>query len=61
MPKISGQSLIPLVKHSDLFSNANSTLSVLYTLVQIDLARHFVTADFDGGNVQGDRKTQNLR
>lgn len=52
MPKISGQSLIPLVKHNDLYSNANITLSVLYTLVQIDLARVFVTADFDGEGVQ---------
>ena len=52
MPKIPGQSLIPLVKHNDLYSNANITLPVLYTLVQIDLARLFVTADFDGEGVQ---------
>lgn len=55
MPKIPGQSLIPVVKYNALFSNANITLSVLYTLVQIDLARHFVTADFEDGSVQGDR------
>ena len=55
LPKIPGQSLIPLVKHNALYSNANITLSVLYTLVQIDLGRYFVTADFDDGSVQGDR------
>lgn len=49
MPKTSGKSLIPLVRQENLYSNANSTLSVLYTLVQIDLARHFLTADFDSG------------
>lgn len=54
MPKISGQRLIPLAKDNALYSNANITLSVFYTLVQIDLARHIVTADFDDGSVQGD-------
>lgn len=60
MPKIPGQSLIPLVKHNDLYSNANITLSVLYTLVQIDLARQSVTADFDE-SVQGGTETEILK
>ena len=57
MPKIPGQSLIPLVKTHHLHSNANTTLSVLYTLVQIDIASSFVTAGFDNGSVQGDTET----
>lgn len=61
MPKIPGQSLIPLVKHNAFYSNANITLSVLYTLVQIDLARHFVTAGFDDGRVQGDTETEIIK
>lgn len=61
MPKIPGQSLIPLVKHNDLYSNANITLSVLYTLGQIDLARNVVTADFEGGSTQGDTETEIIK
>lgn len=57
MPESPGHCLILLVKHSDLYSNANITSPVLYTLVQINLARLFVTADFDGGSVQGDTET----
>lgn len=61
MPKISGQRLIPLAKHNALYSNANITLSVFYTWVQIDLARHIVTADFDDGRVQGDTETKIIK
>lgn len=61
MPKIPDQSLIPLVKHNALYSNANITLSVLYTLIQIDLARHFVKTDVDDGNVQGVTQTEIIK
>ena len=61
MPEIPGQSLIPLVKTGHLHSNADITLSVLSTLVQIDLATRFVTAGFNNGSVQGDTETEILK